>query len=104
MVRVEPRDPRDVADPEKRQQLESFVRQAAVALERAALAERNQASRMEVEAERLRTSLLSSLSHDLRTPLGSIEGAASSLLDSGPRSRPRPGGNWRRRSSTSRAA
>ena len=84
VVRVEPRDPRDVADPEKRQQLESFVRQAAVALERAALAERNQASRLEVEAERLRTSLLSSLSHDLRTPLGSIEGAASSLLDSGP--------------------
>ncbi len=70
--------------PERRQQLESFVRQAAVALERSALAERNQASRMEVEAERLRTSLLSSLSHDLRTPLGSIEGAASSLLDTGP--------------------
>ena len=35
---------------------------------------------MEVESERLRTALLSSLSHDLRTPLGSIEGAASSLL------------------------
>jgi len=84
VVRVVPRDPRDVADPEGRQQLESFVRQAAVALERAALAERNQASRMEVEAERLRTSLLSSLSHDLRTPLGSIEGAASSLLETGP--------------------
>ena len=84
VVRIEPRDARDVADPEQRQQLESFVRQAAVALERAALSERNQASRMEVEAERLRTSLLSSLSHDLRTPLGSIEGAASSLLDTGP--------------------
>ncbi|MBP2648508.1 MAG: kdpD, partial [Gemmatimonadetes bacterium] len=84
VVRVEPRDAQDVVDPERRQQLESFVRQAAVALERAALAERNQASRMEVEAERLRTSLLSSLSHDLRTPLGSIEGAASSLLETGP--------------------
>ena len=84
VVRVEPRDMQDVVDPERRQQLEAFVRQAAVALERAALAERNQASRMEVEAERLRTSLLSSLSHDLRTPLGSIEGAASSLLESGP--------------------
>jgi two-component system sensor histidine kinase KdpD len=34
-----------------------------------------------VEAERLRSALLSSLSHDLRTPLGSIEGAASSLLE-----------------------
>jgi len=84
VVRVEPRDVRDVVDPEQRQQLESFVRQAAAALERATLSERNQASRMEVEAERLRTSLLSSLSHDLRTPLGSIEGAASSLLEAGP--------------------
>ena len=36
---------------------------------------------MEIEAERLRTSLLSSLSHDLRTPLGAITGAASSLLE-----------------------
>jgi two-component system sensor histidine kinase KdpD len=34
-------------------------------------------------AERLRTALLSSLSHDLRTPLASIEGAASSLLQDG---------------------
>ncbi len=81
VVRMEPRDPQEMVDPERRQQLESFVRQAAVALERSELAERNQASRMEVEAERLRTSLLSSLSHDLRTPLGSIEGAASSLLE-----------------------
>ncbi len=81
VVRVEPRDPQDALDPERRQQLESFVRQAMVALERSTLAERNEASRMEVEAERLRTTLLSSLSHDLRTPLGSIEGAASSLLE-----------------------
>lgn len=36
----------------------------------------------EIEAERLRTSLLSSLSHDLRTPLGSITGAVTTLLDS----------------------
>src|SRR5690606_1727960 len=36
-----------------------------------------------VEAERLRTSLLSSLSHDLRTPLGVITGAASSLRAAG---------------------
>jgi two-component system, OmpR family, sensor histidine kinase KdpD len=35
---------------------------------------------VEVEAERLRTALLSSLSHDMRTPLASIEGAASTLL------------------------
>ena len=43
-------------------------------------AERHGQARLEIEAERLRIALLSSLSHDLRTPLGSIEGAASSLL------------------------
>jgi two-component system sensor histidine kinase KdpD len=45
--------------------------------------ERNQRTRVEVESERLRTALLSSLSHDLRTPLAGIAGAASSLLESG---------------------
>jgi two-component system, OmpR family, sensor histidine kinase KdpD len=67
--------------PAQRYLLETFAGQAAVALERVALAERTQQARLEVEAERLRTSLLSSLSHDLRTPLGVITGAASSLRD-----------------------
>ena len=40
---------------------------------------------MRAETERLRNSLLSSVSHDLRTPLASITGAASTLLDSGAR-------------------
>jgi two-component system sensor histidine kinase KdpD len=44
------------------------------------LAQQSQQSQVEVEAERLRTALLSSLSHDLRTPLAGITGAASSLL------------------------
>jgi two-component system sensor histidine kinase KdpD len=65
----------------ERSTIEALAGQAAVALERTLLAERHEQARAEVEAERLRTSLLSSLSHDLRTPLGSIEGAASSLLE-----------------------
>ena len=83
VVRVEPRDPRDATDPARRQLLEAFVGQASVALARALLAERNRQSEVEVKTERLRTSLLSSLSHDLRTPLASIEGAASTLLSGG---------------------
>jgi two-component system sensor histidine kinase KdpD len=63
--------------------VELLAQQAGDALERADLAERHDAVRAEVEAERLRTALLSSLSHDLRTPLGSIEGAASTLLEDG---------------------
>lgn len=65
------------------QLLEAFAGQAALALERALLAEQSQREQLEVEAERLRTSLLSSLSHDLRTPLGVITGAASSMLEDG---------------------
>jgi two-component system sensor histidine kinase KdpD len=61
--------------------LETFAAQAGLAMERAILAERTQREQVEIEAERLRTSLLSSLSHDLRTPLGAISGAASSLLE-----------------------
>ena len=63
--------------------LETFAGQAALALERALLAEQSEREQLEVEAERLRTSLLSSLSHDLRTPLGVITGAASSMLEDG---------------------
>jgi two-component system sensor histidine kinase KdpD len=61
--------------------IEALTEQAAIALERTLLAERHEQARLEVEAERLRTALLSSLSHDLRTPLASIEGAASSLQE-----------------------
>jgi two-component system sensor histidine kinase KdpD len=67
-------------DPAPRRLLESLAGQTAAALERLALAERSRESEVEVEAERLRTALLSSLSHDMRTPLASIEGAASTLL------------------------
>jgi two-component system sensor histidine kinase KdpD len=53
----------------------------AVANERATLAKENENRRVEVETERLRTALLSSVSHDLRTPLAVMTGAASTLLD-----------------------
>jgi two-component system sensor histidine kinase KdpD len=78
---VRPADRATFEDPTTRQLLEGFAGQAALALERALLAERAQAEQVEIQAERLRTSLLSSLSHDLRTPLGAITGAASSLLE-----------------------
>ncbi len=74
-------DLRRFQDPSDRHLLEAFAGQVGVALERVTLAERTQQARLEVEAERLRTSLLSSLSHDLRTPLGVITGAASSLRE-----------------------
>ncbi len=69
-------------DPSVRETLEAFARQLSVAQARARSAAERRCVRVEVERERLRSSLLSSVSHDLRTPLGSIIGAASTLVAS----------------------
>ena len=66
--------------PDQFHMLEAFATQVASALERAQFAEQAQRARVDAEAERLRSSLLSSVSHDLRTPLGVIKGATSTLL------------------------
>jgi len=66
--------------PEQRQLLETIAGQAAMALERAQLADAARRSQMEVETERMRSALLSSVSHDLRTPLATVVGASSALL------------------------
>lgn len=59
--------------------IETLCRLAAAALERIALATEGQRSKVAAEREGLRSTLLSSLSHDLRTPLAAITGAATSL-------------------------
>jgi two-component system sensor histidine kinase KdpD len=61
--------------------LEAVASQTAAALERARLAEEAQRAQVDVETERLRNALLSSVSHDLRTPLAAITGAASTLIE-----------------------
>jgi two-component system sensor histidine kinase KdpD len=81
VLRVETRETRQARDPIERQLLEAIADQAGIAFERAALAARSEQEQMATQAERLRSSLLSSLSHDLRTPLAGIEGAASALRD-----------------------
>ncbi|MBI5163457.1 MAG: sensor histidine kinase KdpD [Magnetospirillum sp.] len=60
--------------------LETLADQAAVAIERTTLVADIETARVATERERLRAALLSSLSHDLRTPLVSIMGAASTML------------------------
>lgn len=61
----------------------SFCDQAAIALDRTLLATDLEEARLTTEREQLRSALLSSLSHDLRTPLASVIGATSSVLDLG---------------------
>jgi two-component system sensor histidine kinase KdpD len=80
--------------------IETFVAQAALAIERVTLRhEADRAGRV-VETERLRTDLLSSVSHDLRTPLASIAGAAGVLLAEEGRIGPPSGASSSRRCST----
>jgi two-component system sensor histidine kinase KdpD len=67
--------------PDQRQLLEALAGLVATALDRVRLHHEAQRAQVDIETERLRNSLLSSVSHDLRTPLASITGAASSLLD-----------------------
>jgi two-component system sensor histidine kinase KdpD len=68
---------------EQREFLEAFGRQAAFAFERIALSERARVSALRAKAEEMRSSLLSTVSHDLRTPLAAITGAATTLRDGG---------------------
>ncbi len=67
--------------PEYRVILENYSTQIAMALERDRLMLESQTARVEVESEKLRNTLLSSVSHDLRTPLAVISGASSSILN-----------------------
>lgn len=61
--------------------LDAFARQAALAIERARLAEEAKSSALRARAEEMRSSLLSTVSHDLRSPLAAITGAATTLRD-----------------------
>jgi two-component system sensor histidine kinase KdpD len=66
----------------------ALAAQISLALERARLAEERAEARLRADHEQLRSTLLSSVSHDLRTPLGTITGATTSLLDPGPEAAP----------------
>jgi two-component system, OmpR family, sensor histidine kinase KdpD len=81
VVEIVPRDPRRFDDPEQRRLADAFVTQMAIALLRADLTEKSEAARLEAETERLRSTLLSSISHDFRTPLAVMKGTASTLLE-----------------------
>lgn len=81
VVAVRPKDTGLLLDPEQLHLLESLINQVALAIERTRLSDEAQQAHVRVETERMRNAILSSVSHDLRTPLATITGAASSLLD-----------------------
>ncbi len=83
VLALRPRESRQLEVPEQMHLLDAMVNQAAVAIERVELAEAARSASIEIESERLRNALLSAISHDFRTPLATIIGAATTLL-SGP--------------------
>ncbi len=83
VLTVLPRNRRRVLLPEQRHLLETFAGQIGLALERAGLAETAAGARIAAERETLRNTLLASISHDLRTPLAAMAGAASTLVARG---------------------
>ena len=67
--------------PDQRRLLDALVDQGALAIERVLLVEDVDRVKRTVESERLRSALLTSISHDLKTPLASVLGAASTMRD-----------------------
>lgn len=67
--------------PEQRRLHDALIDQAALAIERVNLVEDVEQGKRAAETDRLRTALLTSISHDLRTPLAAIMGAAGTLRD-----------------------
>jgi two-component system sensor histidine kinase KdpD len=67
--------------PDQRRLLDALMDQGALAIERVLLVEDMDRVKRTVESERLRSALLTSISHDLKTPLASVLGAASTMRD-----------------------
>jgi two-component system sensor histidine kinase KdpD len=80
VLALEPRHPRLLMAPEQRRLLDTFARLIAIAVERVHYVDVAQKTTVQMESERLRNSLLSAISHDLRTPLTSLVGHADLML------------------------
>ncbi len=80
-VGVKPGDEQRFGDPEQRRLLETCASLIALSLERDRSVLEAHDAQLQIQTEQLRNALLSSVSHDLRTPLAAIAGASSSLME-----------------------
>jgi two-component system sensor histidine kinase KdpD len=71
--------------PDQRRLLDALIDQGALAIERVRLVEEMEQVKRAIETDRLRSALLTSISHDLKTPLAAVLGAATTLRDLSPK-------------------
>jgi two-component system, OmpR family, sensor histidine kinase KdpD len=79
MVGIDSDKPGPLLTPDERRLLDALIDQSALAIERVHLVEDMDKVKRTVETERLRSALLTSISHDLKTPLAAILGAAGTM-------------------------
>ena len=83
VIGIDRDEPGPFLTPDQHRLLDALADQAALAIERVNLVEDVDRARLATETDRLRAALLTSISHDLRTPLASILGSATSLTSQG---------------------
>jgi two-component system, OmpR family, sensor histidine kinase KdpD len=81
VVGIDSDKPGPLLTPDQRRLLDALMDQSALAIERVRLVEDLERARRAAEADRLRSALLTSISHDLKTPLAAVLGAAGTLRD-----------------------
>ena len=79
VVGIDSDKPGPLLTPDQRRLLDALMDQAALAIERVRLVEDLDRAKRTAETDRLRSALLTSISHDLKTPLASVLGAAGTL-------------------------
>ena len=81
IVGIDSDKPGPLLTPDQRRLLDALIDQGALAIERVFLVEDVDRAKRSMEADRLRSALLTSISHDLKTPLSAILGAAGTLRE-----------------------
>jgi two-component system, OmpR family, sensor histidine kinase KdpD len=81
VIGIDSDKPGPLLTPDQRRLLDALIDQSALAIERVRLVEDLERAKRTAEADRLRSALLTSISHDLKTPLAAVIGAAGTLRD-----------------------
>ncbi|AZN96263.1 sensor histidine kinase KdpD [Mesorhizobium sp. M9A.F.Ca.ET.002.03.1.2] len=84
VVGIDSDKPGPLLTPDGRRLLDALADQAALAIERVHLVEDMERVKHTVETEQLRSALLTSISHDLKTPLSAVLGSAEAMRNMWP--------------------